>query len=87
MKKRILIWVIVMVFAVAITRCATAQKAPDGGSKPETKTLIINVPEQSTYGTVTVYDKGNISYQYTGDNIKIINSGRDGNPIEIEIHE
>lgn len=85
MKKRILIWVIVMVFAVAITRCATAQKAPK--EQPETKPLIINIPEQSTYGTVTVYDKGDVTYQYTGDNIKIINSGRDGNPIEIEIHE
>lgn len=85
MKKRILIWVIVMMFAVAITRCATAQKAPE--EQPETKTLIINVPEQSTYGTVTVYDKGEIAYQYIGDNIKIINSGRDGNQIEIEIHE
>lgn len=85
MKKRTLIWVIVMVFAVAITRCATAQKAPE--EQPETKPLIINVPEQSTYGTVTVYDKGEIAYQYIGDNIKIINSGRDGNPIEIEIHE
>lgn len=85
MKKRIAIRVIVIVFVVAITRCATAQKAPE--EQPETKTLIITVPEQSTYGTVTVYDKGNISYQYTGDNIKIINSGKDGNPIEIKIIE
>ena len=85
MKKRILIWVIVMVFAVAITRCATAQKVPE--EKPEIKPLVINVPEQSTYGTVTVYDKVEIAYQYIGDNIRIINSGRDGNPIEIEIHE
>ena len=69
MKKRILIWVIVMVFAVAITRCATAQKAPE--EQPETKTLIINVPEQSTYGTFTVYDKGEIAYQYIGDNYQI----------------
>ena len=37
MKKRILIWVIVMVFAVAITRCATAQKAPE--KQPETKNV------------------------------------------------
>ena len=29
MKKRIAIWVIVMVFVVAITRCETAQKAPE----------------------------------------------------------
>ena len=85
MKKRVAIWVIVMVFAVAITRCATAQKAPEG--QPETKTLIINVPEQSTYGMITVYDKGNVTYQYIGENIRIINNGRDGNPIEIEIHE
>lgn len=85
MKKRILIWVIVMVVAVAITRCATAQKAPE--EQPLTKPLTINIPEESTYGMVTVYDNGNVTYQYIGDNIKIINSGRDGNPIEIEIHE
>ena len=85
MKKRIAIWVIVMVFAVAITRCATAQKAPE--EQPETKKLIINVPEQSTYGMITVYDKGNVTYQYIGENIRIINNGRNGNPIEIEIHE
>ena len=85
MKKRIAIWVIVMVVAVAITRCATAQKAPE--EQPETKKLIINVPEQSTYGMITVYDKGNVTYQYIGENIRIINNGRNGNPIEIEIHE
>ena len=85
MKKRIAIWVIVMIVAVAITRCATAQKAPE--EQPETKKLIINVPEQSTYGMITVYDKGNVTYQYIGENIRIINNGRNGNPIEIEIHE
>lgn len=47
--------------------------------------LNITIPTPTTGGTLTVYDEnGEVYFQYSGE-INILNSGRNGEPIEVEV--
>lgn len=62
-------------------------EAKEDAKTGEVEPLVIDIPEPTQKGTVTVYDKDKeIVYNYQGDFIKIVNDGKDGEPIEIEIN-
>lgn len=47
--------------------------------------LKITIPTPTTEGTLTIYDEnGEVYFQYSGE-INILNSGRNGEPIEVEV--
>lgn len=47
--------------------------------------LNITIPTPTTGGTLTVYDEnGEVYFQYSGE-INILNSGRNGEPVEVEV--
>ena len=47
--------------------------------------LNITIPTPTTDGTLTVYDEnGEVYFQYSGE-INILNSGRNGEPVEVEV--
>lgn len=47
--------------------------------------LKITIPTPTTDGTLTIYDEnGEVYFQYSGE-INILNSGRNGEPIEVEV--
>lgn len=49
------------------------------------KPLNITIPTPTTGGTLTVYDEnGEVYFQYSGE-INILNSGRNGEPVEVEV--
>ena len=50
--------------------------------------LVITTPEQSTHGVLNVKleDTNEVVYQYNGDNINIINTGRRGEDVLVEIY-
>lgn len=51
----------------------------------ETEPLNITIPTPTTDGTLTVYDEnGEVYFQYSGE-INILNSGRNGEPVEVEV--
>lgn len=53
-------------------------------SKMPVRNLVINIPEPCKQGSLTIGKNDDILYAYLGE-IKIINDGNDGNPIEIFI--
>lgn len=49
------------------------------------KPLNITIPTPTTEGTLTVYDEhGEVYFQYSGA-INILNSGQNGEPVEVEV--
>lgn len=47
--------------------------------------LNITIPTPTTEGTLTVYDEhGEVYFQYSGE-INILNSGQNGEPVEVEV--
>lgn len=47
--------------------------------------ITIPTPTPTTDGTLTVYDEnGEVYFQYSGE-INILNSGRNGEPVEVEV--
>ena len=47
--------------------------------------LKITIPTPTTEGTLTIYDEnGEVYFQYSGE-INILNSGRNGEPVEVEV--
>lgn len=47
--------------------------------------LNITIPTPTTDGTLTVYDEnGEVYFQYSGE-INVLNSGRNGEPVEVEV--
>lgn len=47
--------------------------------------LNITIPTPTTNGILTVYDEnGEVYFQYSGE-INILNSGRNGEPVEVEV--
>lgn len=47
--------------------------------------LNITIPTPTTDGTLTIYDEnGEVYFQYSGE-INILNSGRNGEPVEVEV--
>lgn len=50
-----------------------------------TEPLNITIPTPTTEGTLTVYDEqGEVYFQYSGE-INILNSGQNGEPVEVEV--
>lgn len=53
--------------------------------KKTAEPLNITIPTPTTNGTLTVYDEnGEVYFQYSGE-INILNSGRNGEPVEVEV--
>lgn len=53
--------------------------------KKTAEPLNITIPTPTTDGTLTVYDEnGEVYFQYSGE-INILNSGRNGEPVEVEV--
>lgn len=49
--------------------------------------LVIDIPEPATTGTITLYEPdGSIYFQYSGDFIKVQNSGKNGEDIKISVY-
>lgn len=53
--------------------------------KKTAEPLNITIPTPTTEGTLTIYDEnGEVYFQYSGE-INILNSGRNGEPVEVEV--
>lgn len=52
--------------------------------KQEVQNIEIVIPEQNNYGTIEIYDsEGNVIQTMAHGEIKIINDGKNGEPIKI----
>lgn len=53
----------------------------------EPEPLAIDITEPATTGTITLYEPdGSIYFQYSGDFIKVQNSGKNGEDIQVSVY-
>lgn len=93
MNKQFIRTSVVLISTVALFLSGCNRKSEDSKTtnastvthSEEAQALIIDIPEPRTDGTLTITDaNGNVYFQYCGE-INIKNSGRNGNPINIEV--
>ena len=89
-KNPIIVFILVIAFLMIVMWVGSKGGFVLDGKQDEPKTeqaepLNITIPTPETDGTLTVYDEmGQIAFQYAGE-INILNSGRNGEPIEINV--
>lgn len=76
----------IVLFAICLLSLfAVACKAEDTNEKKETTKPVVSIanPKRCNIGRITVYNNGEIVFDYYGE-IDIINNGRNGKEIKIE---
>lgn len=79
----LIITLIVMVFVLEHIS-TKEQNINKEEQKQEVQNIEIVIPEQNNYGTIEIYDsEGNVIQTMAHGEIKIINDGKNGEPIKI----
>lgn len=88
LKKTLVSTLMAIMLVGIIGGCSSKKEESKETQTSEPKPLTIEVPTPSTLGEVKVVDDstGEVVWEYQGDGIHVISSGKDGEDIEIEIH-